>query len=154
VTDPTLYRQAALIDVRVILALGSEVLLMQRGDAAFDGYWNLPGGHARPLECAICAARRETTEEVGVDVAHADLLCIGASHYRPPHRQERVSFTFLAHSWAGQPATVDAAACSTVAWYRLDPTPVPLMPQAAEALRLLRINDRFSTYALECRNQR
>lgn len=43
-----------------------QVLLIQRGKGALQGYWSLPGGHVEPGERAQDAARREVAEETGI----------------------------------------------------------------------------------------
>jgi 8-oxo-dGTP diphosphatase len=50
---------------------GEEVLLIERGKGALEGYWSLPGGHIEAGETARAAAVREVREETGVE---AELL--------------------------------------------------------------------------------
>lgn len=45
---------------------GRDVLLVQRGKGALQGYWSLPGGHVEPGETVREAAAREVLEETGV----------------------------------------------------------------------------------------
>jgi ADP-ribose pyrophosphatase YjhB (NUDIX family) len=143
-------RQTALVDVRIMILRGADTLMIQRADTIFPGYWNLPGGHARPGECAPCAAARELCEEVGVFTTRESLSCIGVSHYRPPTRVEKISFSFVASTWTGKPRLVAPDRVSTVGWFAITNPPAPIMPQAAEALRILRTGERFSSYGLGC----
>ena len=140
--------QRALVDVRVLLLDSPAVLMIQRADALFPGYWNLPGGHVHAGEDALTAAVRELREEVGVLAARSDLRFVGVSHYRPPTRSEKISFTFAARQWAGEPKIVEHDRFSAASWFSSAQPPSLIMPQAAEAIRLFRSGDQFSIYGL------
>ena len=53
------------------------VLLIERGDAPYEGHWALPGGCLDPGESSNDVAVRELEEETGVRVAPSDLVKIG-----------------------------------------------------------------------------
>ncbi len=62
---------AVTVDV-VILTMSEgvlHVLLVRRGQAPFKGEWAIPGGFKLPNETLDGAAKRELTEETGVDAA-------------------------------------------------------------------------------------
>ena len=89
---------AVTVDV-VILTMSEgllHVLLVQRGEEPFKGMWAVPGGFKRPEETLNEAARRELSEETGVDVPSL-LTQFGA--YGDPGRDPRmnvVTFAYLA----------------------------------------------------------
>lgn len=61
----------------VLLFRGDAVLLVRRGAAgAAAGLWSAPGGHVEPGETAEQAARRELTEETGLDSGRLIEVCV------------------------------------------------------------------------------
>jgi 8-oxo-dGTP pyrophosphatase MutT (NUDIX family) len=124
------------------------ILMLQRCDDLFPGHWNLPGGHALPGEDALSATIRELREETGLAAAPAALEFAGVSHIRPPGRSEKISFTFLCRQWSGSAEVREPAKFSSLIWTPIAHLPRPTMPQAGEALRMLRSGQRFSTYGL------
>lgn len=87
---------AVTVDV-VILTMSEgelKVLLVRRGEAPFEGEWAIPGGFKRPTETLDEAAKRELTEETGVDAARL-LTQFGA--YGDPGRDPRMSVVTVAY---------------------------------------------------------
>lgn len=81
---------AVTVDV-VILTMAEgvlHVLLVRRGEDPFAGMWAIPGGFKRPEETLDEAARRELSEETGVDVPSL-LTQFGA--YGDPGRDPRTN---------------------------------------------------------------
>jgi 8-oxo-dGTP diphosphatase len=82
---------AVTVDV-VILTMADggvlQVLLVRRGQEPFEGMWAIPGGFKRPDETLDQAARRELSEETGVDVPSL-LTQFGA--YGDPGRDPRMN---------------------------------------------------------------
>jgi 8-oxo-dGTP diphosphatase len=87
---------AVTVDV-VILTMAEgvlHVLLVQRGEDPFQGMWAIPGGFKRPEETLDEAARRELSEETGVDVPSL-LTQFGA--YGDPGRDPRMNVVTVAY---------------------------------------------------------
>jgi 8-oxo-dGTP pyrophosphatase MutT (NUDIX family) len=65
------------LDGRMVGVSGGAAFVLCRRPSrlrAHPGQWALPGGRVDPGESAIEAAQRETWEELGVDVAHVEVL--------------------------------------------------------------------------------
>jgi 8-oxo-dGTP diphosphatase len=89
--DPSQFPPFA-VTVDVVILTMSEgslnVLLVRRGEAPFEGMWAVPGGFKRPTETLDEAAKRELSEETGVDAASL-LAQFGA--YGDPGRDPRMN---------------------------------------------------------------
>jgi len=70
------------------------ILLVRRGQEPFKGMWAIPGGFKRPEETLDEAARRELSEETGVDVPSL-LTQFGA--YGDPGRDPRMNVVTVAY---------------------------------------------------------
>ena len=87
---------AVTVDV-VILTMSEgtlQVVLVRRGETPFEGMWAIPGGFKRPSETLNAAAKRELTEETGVDAASL-LTQFGA--YGDPERDPRMNVVTIAY---------------------------------------------------------
>jgi len=89
--DPSRFPAFAVtVDIVILTMSGGtlNVLLIRRGEAPFEGMWAVPGGFKRPDETLDQAAKRELTEETGVDAASL-LTQFGA--YGDPGRDPRMN---------------------------------------------------------------
>jgi 8-oxo-dGTP diphosphatase len=90
--DPSEFPAFAVTVDMVILTMAEggvlHVLLVRRGQEPFEGMWAVPGGFKRPDETLDEAARRELSEETGVDVPSL-LTQFGA--YGDPGRDPRMN---------------------------------------------------------------
>jgi 8-oxo-dGTP diphosphatase len=95
--DPTQFPAFAVtVDVVILTMVEGtlHVLLVRRGEAPFQGMWAIPGGFKRPTETLDGAAKRELSEETGVDAASL-LAQFGA--YGDPERDPRMSVVTIAY---------------------------------------------------------
>ncbi|HEU4948213.1 MAG TPA: NUDIX domain-containing protein [Kribbella sp.] len=126
----------------VALRRGDDVLLLLRANTGYmDGYWAMPAGHVERGESVTRAAVREVREEVGVEVAEADLHPITAMHRTGGNGlpiDERVDFFFTATRWTGEPRLMEPGKAAGLEWYSLDKLPDPVVPHEARVLAGLR----------------
>lgn len=87
---------AVTVDTVVLTMLRSRlhVLLVRRGVSPFEGKWAIPGGFKRPTETLDEAAKRELSDETGVDTASL-LKQFGA--YGDPGRDPRMNVVTVAY---------------------------------------------------------
>lgn len=95
--DPSQFPPFAVtVDVVILTMSGGRlhVLLVRRGEAPFQGSWAVPGGFKRPTETLDEAAKRELSEETGVD-ATSLLTQFGA--YGDPGRDPRMNVVTIGY---------------------------------------------------------
>lgn len=103
------------------------VLLIERAWNPHKGKLALPGGHVEPDETALEAARREGTEETGVDLAGADLTLVGI--YDQPDRDPRGRYVTAAYTafLPGIPVATAGDDAAAAAWVPLRAAYGPVM---------------------------
>jgi ADP-ribose pyrophosphatase YjhB (NUDIX family) len=131
---------AAGVGCGVAILREGRILLVKRRKAPEAGYWNLVGGKVDFLERAEDAARRETAEEVGVEVALGPLLCL--TQMIGIDGQHWVSPVYRASVKTGEPVNREPDKIAAIGWFALDAPPSPLALAAREAIAALRGGDR------------
>jgi 8-oxo-dGTP diphosphatase len=103
-----------------------EVLLGRKKKGLGIGKYVAPGGKVEPGEGIRDAMVREVLEEVGLDVAVADLSPRGLLTYLFPHRPvwSQQSSVFVTRSWSGLERESDELAPE---WFPLDELPLASM---------------------------
>jgi 8-oxo-dGTP diphosphatase len=115
------------------------ILLVERRRAPEAGCWNLPGGKVDFLETAEDAARRETAEEIGVEIELGPLLQL--TQMIGIDGQHWVSPVYRARIKAGEPVNREPDKIAAIGWFALDAPPSPLALAAREAIAALRAGD-------------
>jgi len=103
------------------------VLLQQRAPGrAMAGLWEFPGGKVDAGELPEGALVRELREELGIEVAAADLApaCFASA---PLGERHMILLLYLCRRWHGEPQPLDAAA---LRWENPDAMRALAMPPA------------------------
>lgn len=113
------------IGMGVIIIRNGKILLGKRRNAHGAGSWCCPGGHLEYGESFETCARREVSEETGLEIENIrhgtftnDLFDAEGKHY--------VTLFMLADSPQGAPRVREPAKCETWAWFSEKALPQPL----------------------------
>jgi 8-oxo-dGTP diphosphatase len=120
---------------------GDEVLLhLRQGTGYMDGYWATIAGHVERGESMLAAAVREAAEEVGVEIATADLVPLTVMQRTQNNDdpiEERADFFFTCRNWVGEPRREEPDKSAELAWFPLSDLPTPVVPHEALVLGYL-----------------
>ena len=121
-----------------ILNEKGEVLLMKRSSKSQNeaGTWALIGGRLEFGETLIEGIKRETREEIGVEIEIIKQLP-AHDHMPPGENQHWVGNVFIAKLTSGTPINNEPEKCEEIAWFALDNLPTPLADMSAKAIKYL-----------------
>lgn len=113
------------VGVGVIICQNNRVLLGKRKGAHGEGSWAFPGGHLEFGESWEDCARRETMEEIGVDIDHVrlgsvtnDIFTSESKHY--------ITIFMLADIASGEVKNLEPDKCERWEWFNWHDLPQPL----------------------------
>jgi 8-oxo-dGTP diphosphatase len=123
------------VGIGVMIRRGSKVLLGKRRGAHGFGHFGWPGGGLSFGESLMDAVRREASEEAGLTVKEAELICVSnvvqyGRHY--------LDLEFQVTAFEGQPIVKEPEFIESWNWYDLDSLPNPLFKPCEYALASLR----------------
>lgn len=97
------YPTRPLVGIGIVVLKPDAVLLVRRGRPPALGQWSLPGGAQELGETAEQAARRELSEETGLQVGPLHLVAHVDSIHPDPDGRIRFHYTILdfAAAWCG-----------------------------------------------------
>ena len=97
------YPTRPLVGIGIVVLKPDAVLLVRRGRPPALGQWSLPGGAQKLGETAEQAARRELSEETGLQVGPLHLVAHVDSIHPDPGGRIRFHYTILdfAAAWCG-----------------------------------------------------
>ena len=118
------------VAIALIDPAGRVLVARRRTGRAHGGLWEFPGGKIEPGERPEVALVREAREELGIEVAEADLRPAGFAS-EPMGARHLVLLLYSAERWAGEPMPHDADA---LAWVTVEELSQLAMPPADNAL--------------------
>jgi 8-oxo-dGTP diphosphatase len=86
------------------------------------GKWQFPGGHLEMYEDFETCAKRETLEEVGIEVEDVFYLDLTNNPW-PNHRMHYVTIFLVARHKSGTPKQMEPDKCEDWIWHSLDRMP-------------------------------
>jgi len=95
------------VTVAVVVERAGKLLLVEEAIGGAQTVLNQPAGHLEPGESLTQAARRETLEETGWDVALE--ACIGIYQWRVPAGEQHAGEEYLRIAFAARPLQHDPA---------------------------------------------
>lgn len=113
------------VGVGVLIRRGEEVLLVRRKAVHGDGSWSTPGGHLNPGETLESCARREASEETGVELAGVQFRAITNDVFEPDGIHY-LTVWMEGKYLRGEPTVRADYELSEVAWFRWDALPSQL----------------------------
>lgn len=99
------HRPILMVGAAILIVDGKDrLLMMMRSDS---GCWGVPGGSTEPGEVVEEAAKRETVEEVNLDVGEMSLFGVFSGpdlYYKYPNGDEvyNVTIVYLSRDWHGE----------------------------------------------------
>ena len=110
------------VGAAALVVRDARVLLVRRGTEPFVGRWSLPAGYVENDETPGAAARRETREEVGIDVAIGGLT--GVYFFDDDPRGNGILIVYECSAEAGKPRS--SAEVTEAAYFAPDTVPAEL----------------------------
>ncbi|MBN1275810.1 NUDIX domain-containing protein [Candidatus Woesearchaeota archaeon] len=101
-----------------------KLLLQRRRGSHGAGTWSLPGGKLEPGESWDDCAKRETKEEVCLDVD--DTTFLAATNDVFPEGPHYVTLFVKANKWIGEPRIGEPDKMTSIGWYDWDDLPTPI----------------------------
>lgn len=124
----------------VMLLRGNKVLLGRRhddpekADSLLDGAgkWTMPGGKLEFGETFEVGAKRETSEETGIQLGELEVMCVNQDILKNVHF---VTIGFICKDFQGEPKVMEPDEIVEWEWFDLDNLPSPLYFPSAKILK-------------------
>jgi 8-oxo-dGTP diphosphatase len=127
------------VGMGVLVMRRGRVLLGRRRGSHGEGYYAAPGGHIEFGESFEQAARREVSEETGLEIADLRLLSVGNYVFRRQDGERQyIDVDFICEAPNGEPQLVEPEKCDGWEWYDLDNLPQPLFIVTQRMIESLR----------------
>ena len=129
------------VGVAVFIFKENEVLLMKRKPSKKlgDNTWSTPGGHLEMFESFEKAIKRETLEEVGINIKNLKFIDVTNDFYKKINKHY-ITLFYKAEYSSGTPKVKEPKKCKEVKWISMDLIPKKLF---------LPIKNLFKKYTLK-----
>lgn len=128
----------------LMLCKDDKVLLLKRKNTGYmDGMYSLPAGHIEAGESAIQAMMREAKEEIGIDIAEADLEVLLTCHRL---NKQYIDVYLSPLSYSGEIKNMEPEKCEELEFFDEDDLPENMVPEVREALRAISKGKNYITY--------
>ena len=112
------------VGVGIMVLKEGKILLGKRKAAHGEGQYATPGGHMESIESFEECAKREVSEETGMEIRNVRFLrLLNLKEYAPKHY---VDIGLIAEWKSGEPKVMEPEKCEDWRWYDLDNLPQPL----------------------------
>jgi 8-oxo-dGTP diphosphatase len=108
-----------------ILNEKGQVLLTKRAGSHWAETWCPPGGHLEFGESFFACGKRETKEEVDLDISEAEVVGI-TNDVDLDAQKHYVTLHLKSSQWSGTPKIMEPEKCTEIGWFDLDKLPSPL----------------------------
>jgi 8-oxo-dGTP pyrophosphatase MutT (NUDIX family) len=108
--------------INIIIKQNNKILLFFRNDGYFNydgGWWVLPAGHIEQGETAMNATIREAREEMGIEIAPADIKCVHIMSNLASHIQS-FDFFFEVSNYTGTIRNCEGDKCVDMKYFTFD----------------------------------
>jgi len=122
--DENITEKILKVGIGIMVLKNGKVLLGKRKGSHGEGEYAFPGGHFEYMESFEECARREVSEECGIEIHNIQFQCLAnEKRYAPKHY---VHIALMAEWKSGEPAVNEPEKITEWDWYDLDNLPEPL----------------------------
>ena len=113
------------VGVGVIIVKDGKVLMQKRKGSHGEGAWSFPGGHLEFNENITDCARRETFEELGIDLTGSKIVTLTNDIF-DKEGKHYITIYVKAENFIGEPKIMEPDKCSEFGWFSWEELPRPL----------------------------
>ena len=121
------------VGVGIIIRRADEILLIRRNGVHGSGTWSTPGGHLDPGETPDACARREASEETGVEVENIRFRAVTNDVFESDDRHY-ITLWMEGDYVRGEPKVGAMYEMSEVGWFKWEALPTELFLSFANLL--------------------
>jgi len=129
------------VGIGVMIFKDGKVLLHKRNSSHGSGEYASPGGHLEYMEGFAECAKRETSEEAGIEIDNVQFQFLAnLTKYAPKHY---VHIGLIADWKSGEPTNLEPDKGEDWGWYDLDHLPSPLFETCATAIEVYKTKQNY-----------